>query len=305
MIKPVGARCNLRCDYCYYRETNSAAAAGSAGTGGIGAGGCGTDSRVPGSVPAAQTAATSARIVSSTLNQLPSAPPALLTDQLLENLIRQYLAANPGPAVNFVWHGGEPSLAGLDFFRRVVQLQQKYLPTGWSCWNNLQTNGQLLNEEWCAWLAAQHFDVGLSIDGPQPSHDRYRRSADGRGSWAAAAAALRRLQQAGLQPDLLCTVNAANERAGLLTYQALRDFNTGWIEFIPVVNRTADSSVSAESVSAQGYGDFLCTVFTDWALHDLGRLDVQLFAELLRVQAGGVAGLCWLAPTCGRAVVVE
>lgn len=263
MAKPVGARCNLACSYCYYRETGRYSA------------------------PAER-------------------PPARMTDEVLEAFIRQYIEGSPGPVVPFTWHGGEPTLAGLDFYLRAFELQKAYLPPGWQVWNNLQTNGLLLDDEWCAFLAQARFDVGLSIDGTAALHDAYRRDRGGGGSYARAAAAIRRLQAHGIRPDLLCTVTSDAARAPLAVYRALRAFDTGWVQFIPIVRRLPDGSgVTEDSVTPEGYGKFLCAVFDEWVRNDLGRVDVQLFAETARVWAGGAAGLCWMAPTCGRALIVE
>ena len=228
-----------------------------------------------------------------------------MTDETLVAFIRQYIAAGPGPQASFVWHGGEPTLAGLDFYRRAVELQRKYLPDGWTCWNNLQTNGVLLDDEWCAFLAENHFDVGLSIDGTRWLHDQHRLDAHGGGSYAAAADAVRRLQSHGVQPDLLCTVTSEIAAEPLAVYRTLRDFGTGWMQFIPIVRLDPSGELTDDSVGADEYGDFLCAIFDEWTLHDLGRNDVQLFAETARTLVGGEPGLCWLAPTCGRALVVE
>jgi uncharacterized protein len=228
-----------------------------------------------------------------------------MSDALLETYIRQYIAASPGPVVLFVWHGGEPTLAGLDFYRHAVELQKRYLPQGWTCWNNFQTNGILLDDEWCSFLADAHFDVGLSIDGTRWLHDAYRRDRRGRGSYERAVAAVRRLQGHGVQPDLLCAVTSAVAKEPTSVYRALRDLNTGWVQFIPIVRRTPYGQLTSESVTSEAYGRFLCTVFDEWIHHDLGRLDVQFFAEMSLVWSGGTANLCWMAPTCGRVLVVE
>ena len=257
MAKPVGSRCNLACEYCYYNRTE------------------GPDG----------------------LNRM--------TDELLELFIRQYIEASEGPEVYIVWHGGEPTLAGLDFYRRAVELQKRYLPEGWSCRNNLQTNGILLDAEWCAFIAEARFDVGLSIDGAAHLHDQYRKDHGGKGSCQNALLAIRRLQAHGVQPDLLCTVTSSAAREPLAVYRALRELDTGWIQFIPIVRRDGEGRLTPDSVTANGYGDFLIAIFDEWALHDIGRLDVQLFAEAARVWSGGAAGLCWMAPTCGRAIIVE
>ncbi len=231
--------------------------------------------------------------------------PFRMSDSLLETYIRQYIEASPGPIVQFTWHGGEPTLAGLDFYRRTVELQKRYLPEGWSCWNNLQTNGILLDDAWCSFLAEAHFDVGLSIDGTQWLHDANRKDLSGGGTYERAVAAVRCLQTHGIQPDLLCTVTSAIAREAIAVYRALRDLNTGWIQFIPIVRRTADGQPTAESVTGEEYGYFLCAVFDEWVRNDLGRLDIQLFAETGLVWSGGTASLCWMAPTCGRVLIVE
>ena len=236
---------------------------------------------------------------------VPRSGPPRMTDDILERFLRQYIAASPGPEVGIVWHGGEPTLAGLDFFRHVIDVERALLPPGWTCRNNLQTNGILLDDDWCAFLAGHRFDVGLSLDGTAALHDAHRPDARGHGTYDAAAAAVRRLQAHGLQPDLLCTVNPDTAAEPLAVYRALRDLGTGWIQFIPIVRRDEAGRVTPDSVTAEAYGDFLCTVFDEWAWHDLGRCDVQLFAETGRVVLGGAAGLCWLAPTCGRALIVE
>ena len=224
---------------------------------------------------------------------------------LLEKLIRQTIAASPGPTVSFTWHGGEPTLAGLDFYKKALELERKHLPRGWEAWNNLQTNGLLLNEGWCRFLKENRFDVGLSIDGSEEIHDANRRLPGGGGTWARVRENLRRLRAAGIEPDLLCTVNAASAAKPLETYRALRETGCPWVQFIPVVLRDEAGGVLAGSVSPEGYGAFLTAVFDEWVRNDLGVLDVQLFAEMARVMAGGEAGLCWMRPTCGRVLIVE
>ena len=224
---------------------------------------------------------------------------------LLERLIRQTIAASPGPVVSFTWHGGEPTLAGMDFYRKALELEKKYLPRGWEAWNNLQTNGLLLNEGWCRFLKENRFDVGLSIDGPEAIHDRNRRQLGGGGTFERVHAAIRKLREAGIEPDLLCTVNAVSQEHPLEVYRALRETQCGWVQFIPVVIRDGSGAAAPGSVSPEGYGHFLKTVFDEWVTHDLGALDVQLFAEMARIMAGGEASLCWMSPTCGHVLIVE
>ena len=224
---------------------------------------------------------------------------------LLERLIRQTIAASPGPTVSFTWHGGEPTLAGMDFYRKALELERKHLPGGWEAWNNLQTNGLLLNEGWCRFLKESGFDVGLSIDGSAEVHDANRRLLGGAGTYDRVRASIRRLREASVEPDLLCTVNAVSQEKPLEVYRALRETKCAWVQFIPVVIRDEAGNAGAGSVSPEGYGRFLTAVFDEWVRHDLGTLDVQLFAEMARIMAGGQASLCWMSPDCGHVLIVE
>lgn len=231
--------------------------------------------------------------------------PPKMSDGLLEMYIRKYIEASPGPVVSFIWHGGEPTLAGLDFYRKAVELQKRHLPPGWSCWNNLQTNGILLDDEWCSFLADARFDVGLSIDGTQGVHDTYRMDRGGHGTYERVARAARRLKAHGIRPDLLCTVTSTSAEDPVGVYRALRDLDTGWVQFIPIVRRDRDGRVTPDSVTPEGYGEFLCAVFDEWVKNDVGRLEIQQVAEMGLVWSGGSANLCWMAPTCGRVLIVE
>jgi len=228
-----------------------------------------------------------------------------MPDDVLEAYIAQYITASPATEVLFVWHGGEPTLAGLDFFHRVIELQQKYTPEGRLFRNNLQTNGTLLDDEWCTFLAENHFDVGLSIDGTEWIHDRYRTDRLGKGTYTRCSEAVCRLRDHDILPDLLCTVTSDSAKEPVSVYRSLREFDTGWIQFIPIVNRTPDGGVTPESVTAEAYGQFLCKVFDQWLYNDYDRLNVQLFAEMFLVWAGGTSTVCWMAPTCGRVPVIE
>lgn len=228
-----------------------------------------------------------------------------MSNTLLERLIRQTIEASPGPVVSFTWHGGEPSLAGLDFYEKVVYYEKRYLPRGWQVWNNLQTNGTLLNEEWCRFIRDNGFDVGVSIDGTELVHDRNRLDIGGHPTYSRVTESIRRLQKYGVNPDLLCTVTSDSSEFPKDTYRALRDLGTEWIQFIPVIVRLPDGTMTRESVTPEAYGRFLCEIFEEWVANDLGKTDVQLFAETSRVWAGGEPSLCWMTGTCGRVLVVE
>ena len=231
--------------------------------------------------------------------------PTVMDDATLGRFIKSYMESSPGPVVSFTWHGGEPALAGLDFFEKVVSLEKKYLPDGFSCWNSLQTNGTLLTDEWCAFLKREKFDVGLSIDGAKWVHDEFRRDLGGGVSYDRSAAAIERLKQYGILPDLLCTVTSESAKDPLAVYRSLRNFGTGWIQFIPIVRRDENGNVTPDSVSPEDYGEFLCRIFDDWKLHDLGRCGIQFFAESAAILAGVAPSLCVMAPVCGRVLVVE
>ena len=238
------------------------------------------------------------------LNAPGSAPGGVMSGDTLERLVKDYIAAAPGPVISFTWHGGEPILAGLDFYRQAVALQKKYLPEGWECWNSLQTNGLLLDDEWCDFLAEARFDVGLSLDGTKDLHDAFRADTRGEPTYERVKSAVARLQKRGIQPDLLCTVTSETAKHGAAAYRALRDLNTGWMQFIPIVVREGEG-VTAESVTPALYGEFLREVFAQWVFHDMGKTEVQLFSETALALSGQEPNLCWLRKTCGHVPIVE
>ena len=239
----------------------------------------------------------------------------VMSTELLEKMIKETVDASPGPTVSFVWHGGEPTLAGIPFFRKALQLERRHLPPGWNAWNNLQTNGLLLNDEWAAFLQRHHFDVGISIDGDELVHDTNRKDLGKHGTFARVTEAIEKCLKAGIRPDLLCTVNAETVKDPLRVYRALRELHTGWIQFIPILVKEEDGPIvtenapevhlSKESITPEQYGDFLCAVFDEWITHDVGACDVQLFAEMAHVLTGSTASLCWMAETCGRVLIAE
>lgn len=228
-----------------------------------------------------------------------------MSDAVLESMISQTIERSDGPVVSFTWHGGEPTLAGIEFYRKAVELEKKYLPSGWQVWNNMQTNGLRISEEWCRFLKENRFDVGVSIDGNAAIHDRNRRTVKGEGTYSKVIRGIKLLRSAGIEPDLLCTVNSATAADPAGAYRALSDTGCGWIQFIPIVVRRPDGSLSKQSVNGEDYGRFLIAVFDEWVKRDIGRMDVQLFAETARIMAGGEASLCWMSRTCGRVLIAE
>ena len=228
-----------------------------------------------------------------------------MSDEVLEAYVRSFIEASPGPLVHFVWHGGEPTLAGTDFYRRALALQERYLPEGWDCLNSLQTNGTLLDGKWCAFLAERRFAVGVSIDGPAPLHDPSRTDHLGRPSHARALRGFHLLREHGVDPDVLCTVNSLNADRPLEVYRYFLDQKARWVQFIPVVERQQDGGASERSVTPEAFGEFLCEIFDEWVRHDVGVMDVQNFLEALLVVTGLPPNLCVMAETCGRALAIE
>lgn len=230
--------------------------------------------------------------------------PLRMSDELLERYIVQHIGASPSPVINFEWHGGEPTTLGLDFFRKVVALQRLHRPPGRRITNGLQTNGTLLDEAWCRFLAAEDFFVGLSLDGPQELHDRYRVTRGGRPTHRQVVQAFRLLQRHRVRCDILCVVHDQNVRWPTAVYRFFRDFDAPYIQFLPLVERV-DGAVTSRSVAPEAFGAFLCEVFDEWSRRDVGRAVVQIFDEALRAVGGFAHALCVFRETCGDVPVIE
>ncbi len=244
-----------------------------------------------------------------------------MPDEVLEIYIRDYLASQASPEVNFMWQGGEPTLLGVDYFRRLIELQQLHCPPGKTVRNSLQTNGTILDEEWAGFLADNDFLVGISIDGPRRLHDRFRVDKKGQPTFEKVAAAIRLLLEHGVQFNTLTTVHRRNAKFGAETYRFLRDAGVRYMQFIPIVERrgadggltgppdseTDDgvAKVSSWSVPAAAYGDFMCAVFDTWIKKDVGTVFVQMIDVYLGLWLGEPAGLCVAAETCGQNLVLE
>ncbi len=236
-----------------------------------------------------------------------------MSDELLAEYTRQYLESQAGlPEVTFAWQGGEPLLMGLDFFRRALELQREYAPAGVRVVNALQTNGTLLDAEWCRFFAEHDFLIGISIDGPRELHDEYRRDRAGQGSFDRVMAGLAWLQEYGVEHNALTCVHAANAPHPLEVYSFLRDeAEVEFVQFIPIVERENETgyqegeTITDRSVTGKQYGEFLIAVFDDWVRRDVGRIFVQIFDVALAAFFGRRPGLCVFEETCGTALVLE
>jgi uncharacterized protein len=230
-----------------------------------------------------------------------------MPDEVLEEYIVQHIDASPETVIRFSWHGGEPTVLGLDYFRKVVELQRRHLTPGRRIVNGIQTNGTLLDEGWCRFLAAEGFAVGLSLDGPQEMHDRFRVTKDGGPTYEQTMRGYELLREHGVYTDILCVVNAHNVRFPLQVYRFFKQIDAHYISFLPMVEPQleAEGGVDPLTVPPEAWGEFLCTVFDEWRDHDIGRVKVQIFEEATRTAFKQEHSLCIFRPTCGDIPVVE
>ncbi|MBM6992429.1 MAG: anaerobic sulfatase maturase [Prevotella sp.] len=227
-----------------------------------------------------------------------------ISDALLEQFIRDYIDSQPTENVLFIWHGGEPMLMGLDFYRRVMSLQRQH-GCGRNVDNALQTNGTLLNAEWAQFLHDNRFLVGVSIDGPQPLHDDYRKTPTGQGSWQQVMDGIRLLQSHQVEWNAMATVNRSNVEHPLAFYHFLKSIDCRYIQFTPIVERTSDGGMTPETITPRQWGHFLNTIFDDWVKTDVGEYFVEVFDATLANWCGVEPGICSFAPTCGRAMAMQ
>jgi uncharacterized protein len=247
-----------------------------------------------------------------------------MTDATLENYVRQYIEAQSAPEISFAWQGGEPTLLGVDFFRKAVALQKKYCPPGKRITNALQTNGTLLNAEWCDFFRENTFLIGLSIDGPRDLHDYYRVDKGGNPTFDKVMNGLELLKAHRVEYNTLTVVNRQNSRRPLDVYNFLKQHGSGFMQFIPLVERVGEGHgfaappdpanlddsgkalpVTPWSVESNQYGEFLNTIFDEWVRNDVGNVFIQLFEVQLAIWLGNPAALCVFAETCGGAMAME
>lgn len=249
----------------------------------------------------------------------PIAQRHLMSDEMLELFTREYIEAQTMNQVLFTWHGGEPLLRSIDFYRKALSLQQKYAG-GRHIDNVIQTNGTLLTDEWCEFFAQNHWLVGISIDGPQPYHDHYRLTAAGKPSWQKVMQGIKLLKKHGVEWNAMAVVNAYNANHPLEFYRFFKENGCQFLQFTPIVERLtrheddrtlaslADKDeipLSEASVTPEQWGNFLCAIFDEWVRKDVGKIFVEIFDCTLANWMGVSPGICAYSKECGHAGVME
>ena len=243
----------------------------------------------------------------------------LMSDEMLEQFTREYIEAQTMPQVLFTWHGGEPLMRSIDFYKKALELQKKYAH-GKQIDNVIQTNGTLLTDEWCEFFAQNHWLVGISIDGPQEYHDHYRVTPAGKPSWEKVMQGIQLLKKHRVEWNAMAVVNAYNAEHPLEFYHFFRDNGCQYLQFTPIVERLTEHEdgrtlasladdreipLADASVTPQQWGNFLCTIFDDWVRHDVGKTFVEIFDCTLANWMGVLPGICAYSKECGHAGVME
>ena len=243
----------------------------------------------------------------------------LMSDEMLEQFTREYIEAQTMPQVLFTWHGGEPLMRSIDFYKKALALQKKYAH-GKQIDNVIQTNGTLLTDEWCEFFAKNHWLVGISIDGPQEYHDHYRVTPAGKPSWEKVMQGISLLKKHRVEWNAMAVVNAYNAEHPLEFYHFFRDNGCQYLQFTPIVERLTEHEdgrtlasladdreipLADASVTPAQWGNFLCTIFDDWVRHDVGKMFVEIFDCTLANWMGVLPGICAYSKECGHAGVME
>lgn len=254
-----------------------------------------------------------------------------MKDEVMEAYIRQTIESHQSPEVTIAWQGGEPTLMGLDFFRRAMEVEKRYQKPGTTIQNTLQTNGTKLDDEWCEFLRANNFLIGISLDGNQKMHDAYRVDKGGQGTFDQVMRAVRLLQKNRVEFNILCTVHAANGDYPLELYRFMRDeVKTQYLQFIPIIERATPDTiqganngwserngktrplyvqegnlVTERSIKPEQWGNFLIAIYDEWVRQDVGKMFIQLFDASLHSWVRGYSSICIFRPTCGEGVALE
>ena len=252
-------------------------------------------------------------------NLYPQKNVSIMSDELLEKFIKEYIQSQTTSQILFTWHGGEPLMRPLSFYRKALELQRKYAQ-GRIIDNCIQTNGTLLNEEWCRFFHENGWLVGVSIDGPQKFHNAYRKTQGGNPSFSKVMNGIHLLNKRGVEWNAMAVVNNLNGDYPLEFYHFFKQIGCHYIQFAPVVERithhsdgrylasvdkTGKENLAAFSVSPLQWGNFLCAIFDEWVQNDVGKYFIQLFDATLANWVGTSPGVCTLAPICGHAGVME
>ena len=252
-------------------------------------------------------------------NLYQNTPRHLMSDEMLEQFTREYIEAQTMPQVLFTWHGGEPLMRSIDFYKKALALQKKYAH-GKQIDNVIQTNGTLLTDEWCEFFAKNHWLVGISIDGPQEYHDHYRVTPAGKPSWEKVMQGIQLLKKHRVEWNAMAVVNAYNAEHPLEFYHFFRDNGCQYLQFTPIVERLTEHEdgrtlasladdreipLADASVTPEQWGNFLCTIFDDWVRHDVGKTFVEIFDCTLANWMGVLPGICAYSKECGHAGVME
>ena len=273
MLKPAGSLCNLRCKYCYYTEKGN--------------------------------------LYKDDCNHI-------MSDAILEKFTKEYIEAQTSPNILFSWHGGESLMRPISFYKQALKLQRIY-GYGLHIDNCIQTNGTLLTDEWCKFFHENNFLVGISIDGPQEYHDEYRKTATNRPTFKQVMKGIELLNKYGVEWNAMAVVNNLNVNDPLGFYHFFKDIDCHFIQFAPIVERFVTRTdgltlapgmqeggrLANFSITAQQWGNFLCTIFDEWVKNDVGNYFIQLFDATLANWMGVSPGICSLAKECGHAGIME
>ena len=273
MLKPAGSLCNMACKYCYYLEKG---------------------------------------------NLYKQYKDHVISDELLEKFVKDYIESQTLPQILFTWHGGETLMRPISFYKKAMTLEKRYAG-GRQIDNCIQTNGTLLTDEWCEFFKRNNFLVGVSIDGPQEFHDEYRRTRSGKPSFQKVMKGIQLLNKHGVEWNALAVINDFNADYPLEFYHFFKDIHCKYIQFTPIVERIVNRTdgltlapgmqdqgkLADFSITADQWGNFLCTIFDEWVRKDVGNYYIQLFDATLANWAGVAPGICDMAKECGHAAVME
>lgn len=232
---------------------------------------------------------------------------SVMNDNILERYTVQHIEASTDDTVFFSWHGGEPLLAGIDFFRKAVSFQKKHKHSGQKIVNGIQTNGTLIDKKWAWFFTEENFMVGISIDGPGDLHNRFRTTREGNSSLPDVLRGYDNLRRYKIQCEILCVVNSYNVKFPLVIYDFFKELEARYITFLPLVERRpgTKSGVSRASVPSMEFGLFLNSVFDEWLERDIGKIKIQVFEEAARTAFGQEHTLCIFKENCGGVPVLE